>query len=60
MRAAAALLCLCALSGCGDRQSFDERYEDTSSELEQRAKALDQNLQNELTSKGPERPANGS
>jgi hypothetical protein len=60
MRAAAALLCLCALSGCGDRRSFDERYEDTSSELEQRAKALDQNLQNELTSKGPERPANGS
>ena len=60
MRALAALLCLSALAACGDRRSFDQRYEDTSSELEQRAKALDQNLHNELVAEEREQPANGS
>ena len=32
------------LAACGDRRSFDERYNDTSAELEQRARAIDQNL----------------
>jgi cell division protein ZapA (FtsZ GTPase activity inhibitor) len=48
MRAAAVILTLLALAGCGDRRSFDERYKDTSANLEQRARALDQNLTNEL------------
>jgi hypothetical protein len=62
MRVVAGLLCLCALGGCGDRRSFDERYEDTSTQLEQRAKALDQNLQNELAAEElePKPAANGS
>ncbi len=41
-------LCLLALAGCGDRRDFDERYDDTSKQLEERARALDQNLANEL------------
>jgi hypothetical protein len=60
MRAVAAMLCLCALAGCGDRRSFDERYEDTSTKLEQRARALDQNLTNELAAEEPDSAANGS
>ena len=48
MRVAAAVLALLALAACGDRRSFDQRYEDTGSELEQRARAIDQNLANEL------------
>jgi hypothetical protein len=60
MRMPALLLCLVALSACGDRRSFDERYEDTSSELEQRAKALDQNLQNQLEAEEPGSAGNGS
>lgn len=32
------------LAACGDRRSFDERYNDTSAELEQRALAIDRNL----------------
>jgi hypothetical protein len=39
---------------CGDRRSFDERYNDTSAELEQRAHALDQNLANELPADEPQ------
>jgi hypothetical protein len=31
---------------------FDERYKDTSTELEQRAQALEQNLANELPADG--------
>lgn len=46
----AALLSLAALSGCGDRRSFDERYKDTGAELEARANAIDQNLANEMPS----------
>jgi hypothetical protein len=45
-------LCLLALAGCGDRRDFDERYEDTSKQLEERARALDQNLANELPAEG--------
>jgi hypothetical protein len=48
MRGGALLLAIVALSACGDRRSFDERYNDTSSELEQRARAIDQNIANEL------------
>jgi hypothetical protein len=48
MRQLAAALCLLALVGCGDRRDFDERYDDTSKQLEDRARALDQNLANEL------------
>jgi hypothetical protein len=48
MRVAAALLCLLALAACGDRRDFDKRYDDTSKQLEERARALDQNLANEL------------
>ena len=48
MRGLAAVLCLLALASCGDRRTFDERYQDTSSELEKRTQALDQNLANEL------------
>ena len=44
MRWAAALLLAAALTGCGDRRSFDERYEDTSSALANEARALDANL----------------
>jgi cytochrome c-type biogenesis protein CcmH/NrfF len=49
MRFVAAALWLLALAACGDRRSFDERYQDTSVELEQRARALDQNLSNQLS-----------
>ena len=42
--AAAALLLVLALTGCGDRRSFDERYQDTSSALANEARALDANL----------------
>ena len=52
MRVAAAILCLAALAACGDRRSFDERYNDTGAELEQRARALDNKLANELPAEG--------
>lgn len=42
--AASALLLAAALAGCGDRRSFDERYQDTSSALANKARALDANL----------------
>ena len=44
----ATALCLGVLAGCGDGRDFDERYQDTSKQLEERARALDQNLANEL------------
>ena len=44
MRAAVLMMSLLALASCGDRRSFDERYQDTSQELENRAQRLDQNL----------------
>ena len=49
MRLGAALLLLLALGACGDRRDFDERYNDAGAELENRARALDQNLANELS-----------
>nr|WP_314443337.1 hypothetical protein [uncultured Sphingomonas sp.] len=49
---AAAFLCLLVLAGCGDRRSFDQRYEDTGKELEARARAIDQKLANELPAEG--------
>ncbi len=53
MRGGALLLAVVALSSCGDRRSFDERSKDTSSELEQRARAIDQNIANELPAEEP-------
>ena len=52
MRGLSAILCLLVLASCGDRRTFDERYKDTSTELEQRAQALEQNLANELPADG--------
>ena len=48
MRGAAAILIALCLTACGDRRSFDERYRDTSANLEERARAIDHNLANEL------------
>lgn len=48
MRALCLLTCLCVLTACGDRRSFEDKYKDTSAELEERARALDQNIANEL------------
>jgi hypothetical protein len=31
-----------ALAACGDRRSFDERYQDTAANLEAKARELDQ------------------
>ncbi|WP_300975009.1 hypothetical protein [Sphingomonas sp. LHG3406-1] len=44
MRPSAVPLLLLALTACGDRRSFDERYSDTSDKLEQKARQLDENL----------------
>ena len=44
MKAASGLLLLLALSACGDRRTFDERYQDTSKTLEDKARQLDENL----------------
>lgn len=44
MRLAALILAAVALTGCGDRRTFDERYKDTSQQLEEKARALDENL----------------
>ncbi|GAA4002693.1 hypothetical protein [Sphingomonas humi] len=52
MRAAALVLLLLGLAACGDRRSFDERYEDTGAKLEERARAIDGNLANELPADG--------
>lgn len=41
------LVALCVavlLGGCGDRRTFDERYNDTSAQLENKAQQLDRNL----------------
>ena len=46
------LLGLAALTGCGDRRTFDERYNDAGKELEERARAIDENIANELPSAG--------
>jgi hypothetical protein len=58
MRLSAAILCLFALAACRDKRGFDERYNDTSAEIEQRARALDQNLANESEAEEP--PGNSS
>ncbi|GAA4023094.1 hypothetical protein GCM10022280_24750 [Sphingomonas swuensis] len=44
MRMVAIGAVLVALAGCGDRRTFDERYDDTSKQLEEKARQLDQNL----------------
>ena len=44
MRLLAAVTLMAALSGCGDRRNFDQRYEDTSEKLEEKARQLDQNI----------------
>jgi hypothetical protein len=49
-------MCVLVLAACGERRSFDERYNDTSAELEQRARTLDQNLANELAPAEQESP----
>ena len=41
---------LAMLGGCGDRRTFDERYNDTGKQLEEKARALDQNLADEESS----------
>jgi hypothetical protein len=53
MRVGAVLLALAALAACGDRRSFDERYNDAGSELEERARAIDRNIANELPAEEP-------
>lgn len=57
MRLLPTLLIALAATGCGDRRSFDERYEDTSRELENRAERLDANLAN---AEAPEQGADGA
>jgi len=47
MRCLAAMLVLLALAGCGDRRTFDERYEDTGAKIEERARVLDEKIANE-------------
>jgi hypothetical protein len=44
----AAIMCVLVLAACGERRSFDERYNNASAELEQRARTLDRKLANEL------------
>ncbi|GAA4033411.1 hypothetical protein GCM10022281_11510 [Sphingomonas rosea] len=43
MRVALLVLAL-TLAACGDRRTFDERYDDTEAKLNQKAKQLDANL----------------
>lgn len=47
MRWFASPLILLALAACGDRRTFDERYEDTGAKIEERARALDEKIANE-------------
>lgn len=44
MRWAGLLIAALALGGCGDRRDFDTRYNDTSAELANEARALDENM----------------
>lgn len=41
MQRAAVLMALVALSGCEDPHSFNQQYEETTNEIEQRASNLD-------------------
>ena len=54
MRAWAAAAALLLLGGCGDRRDFDQRYNDTSDKLEEKARRLDQNI----TAEQADEPAN--
>jgi hypothetical protein len=55
MRSVALLLLLAVVAGCGDRRSFDERYQDTGREIENRAREIDRNIAaNENASDRPE------
>lgn len=38
---------LLLLAGCGDRRTFDERFNDTQAELQQRSAELEQKLNEE-------------
>lgn len=44
MRGPLAALVLLVLGACQDRRDFDERYSDTSNQLEAKARQIDQNL----------------
>ncbi|WP_205478472.1 hypothetical protein [Sphingomonas arenae] len=44
MRLALFLVAFLLVAGCGDRRDFDERFNDTSSEISARAQAIDANL----------------
>ena len=61
MRWLAAPLLLLA-TGCSDQRSFDERYDQTASELENKARELDANLTattgNEVEGSGGQAPGN--
>ena len=47
MRLALALLIAVALAGCGREPSFDERFDETAGNIEERARAIDQELNSE-------------
>jgi len=46
MRVLTVLLPALLLAACGERQTFDERFEQKSEELRKKAEALDANLAN--------------
>lgn len=46
MRALALLPLLLSLTACEDRRSFDDRYDDTAKDIEQRAQRIDAELNN--------------
>ena len=50
--ALASALAALALTACGDRRSFDERYSDTDRALTNEARALDANLAAEKLESG--------
>ena len=57
LRRTGPILVMLALGACGDRRSFDERYNETGTKLEEKARALDQNLANELPPEEQAEPA---
>ena len=44
MRAAAVLLAVLILAGCDDRPTFDEQYDNTANQIEQRAAQIEAEL----------------
>lgn len=44
MRRTIAILLLVLLAGCGDRRDFDERYRDSSANIQERAARIDAEL----------------